>query len=150
MNGSDETGHLYVYVHVHGKQKNIFGSEMKGKAAKVVALHCKKRLLIFRLQRGCHFPSSPWPGIINLFPASGSLVSDIPSGDGKTANHFLQCGYCFTSIYFMKPDGSDRQFSCIQNPQRISVLYTNTTVILKLLRSSGIDSKELIPPAYVA
>jgi hypothetical protein len=26
-----------------------------------------------------------------LFPARESLVSDIPSGDGKTANLFLQC-----------------------------------------------------------
>ncbi len=40
-----------------------------------------------------HLPltNSPWPGIINLFPARGSLVSDIPSGEGKTANLFLQC-----------------------------------------------------------
>jgi hypothetical protein len=26
-----------------------------------------------------------------LFPGRGRLVSDIPSGDGKTANIFLQC-----------------------------------------------------------
>jgi hypothetical protein len=27
-----------------------------------------------------------------LFPPRKSLVSDIPAGDGKTANSFLQCG----------------------------------------------------------
>jgi hypothetical protein len=31
----------------------------------------------------------PWQGIIKLFPARESLVSDIPAGDGKTLNLFL-------------------------------------------------------------
>jgi hypothetical protein len=35
--------------------------------------------------------SRPWPVIIKLFPARESLVSDIPAGDGKIANLFLQC-----------------------------------------------------------
>ncbi len=35
-----------------------------------------------------------WVGIITLFPARESLVSDIPAGDGKTANLFLQCNNC--------------------------------------------------------
>jgi hypothetical protein len=41
----------------------------------------------------CHVPNSPWAGIIKLFsiPARESLVSDIPPGDGKIANLFLQC-----------------------------------------------------------
>ncbi len=30
--------------------------------------------------------------VIKLFPARKGLVSDIPAGDGKTANLFLQCG----------------------------------------------------------
>jgi hypothetical protein len=34
-----------------------------------------------------------WPGIIKLFPARESLVSDIPVGDRKIANLFLQCNY---------------------------------------------------------
>jgi hypothetical protein len=33
----------------------------------------------------------PWPGIIKLFPTRENLVSDIPAGDGKMANLFLQC-----------------------------------------------------------
>jgi hypothetical protein len=32
-----------------------------------------------------------WAGMIKLFPPRESLVSDITSGDGKTANLFLQC-----------------------------------------------------------
>jgi hypothetical protein len=31
---------------------------------------------------------TPWRGIIKLFPARESFVSDIPAGDGKTANLF--------------------------------------------------------------
>jgi hypothetical protein len=31
------------------------------------------------------------PEIIKLLPARESLVSDIPDGDGKMANLFLQC-----------------------------------------------------------
>ncbi len=33
----------------------------------------------------------PGQQIIKLFPAMESLVSDIPAGDGKTANLCLQC-----------------------------------------------------------
>jgi hypothetical protein len=40
---------------------------------------------------GCHLPNSPWPGKVKLFPARERLVSDIPAGDGKNANLFLQC-----------------------------------------------------------
>jgi hypothetical protein len=32
-----------------------------------------------------------WSGFIKLFPTRESLVSDIPAGDGKISNHFLQC-----------------------------------------------------------
>jgi hypothetical protein len=45
-------------------------------------MHYKKSLAIFP------FPSSPWPGIIKLFLARESLVSDIPAGDGKIAELF--------------------------------------------------------------
>ncbi len=51
----------------------------------------KKGYRFFRPQSGCHLPNFPWPGIIKYFPARESLVSDIPAGDGKTANLFLQC-----------------------------------------------------------
>jgi hypothetical protein len=54
-------------------------------------MHCKKGYPFSRPQPGCHLPNSPWPGIIKLFPARESLVSDIAAGDGKIANLFLQC-----------------------------------------------------------
>ncbi len=44
-----------------------------------------------RPQPGCDWPNTPWSGIIKLFPARESLVRDIPAGDGKTADLFLQC-----------------------------------------------------------
>jgi hypothetical protein len=45
-------------------------------------------------------PNSPWPGIIRLFPARESLVSDIPAGDRKNAKLFYsvhhRTGVCIT------------------------------------------------------
>jgi hypothetical protein len=53
---------------------------------------------------GCHLRNSPWAGIIKLFPARESLDSDIPAGDGKMANLFLQCrdGHDKSFIYAVK------------------------------------------------
>ena len=36
-------------------------------------------------------PNSPWPGTIKIFPAREILVSDVPAGDEKIVNLFLQC-----------------------------------------------------------
>jgi hypothetical protein len=55
-------------------------------------IHCKKELAVF--------PSPAGMSLIKLFlggnnlvfsPPRESLVSDIPAGDGKMANSFLQC-----------------------------------------------------------
>jgi hypothetical protein len=65
----------------------------------------KKGERFSRPQSGCHLPNSPWPGIISIpgvFPARESLVSDIPTGDGKNSSLFLQCmarPQCF--LYFL-------------------------------------------------
>ncbi len=48
----------------------------------------KKGYRFSRPQLGCHKPDSLCPGIIKLFPACESLVSDIPAGDGKTNKKF--------------------------------------------------------------
>jgi hypothetical protein len=61
-----------------------------------IMIHCKKRLAISRPQPGPLTKLSQ--GTIKLFPARESLVSDIPAGDGKMANHFLQC-IPFTKIF---------------------------------------------------
>jgi hypothetical protein len=55
------------------------------------ALHCKKGYWFSRPQAECHWANSLWPGIIQFLPAGESLVSDIPAGDGKIGNLFLQC-----------------------------------------------------------
>ncbi len=47
-----------------------------------------------RPQPGCHQPNSPWTGI-NLIIKR--LVGDIPSGDWKNINIFLQCNVCLLS-----------------------------------------------------
>ncbi len=36
-----------------------------------------------------------WPGIMKVFSARESLVSDIPAGDGKIVNLFLHCRILF-------------------------------------------------------
>ncbi len=51
-------------------------------------VHCKKGLWLSRPHPGCNKPNSPWPGVIELFPARESLVSDIPAGDGKSLTLF--------------------------------------------------------------
>ncbi len=47
--------------------------------------------MIFLSPAGMPITKSLCPGIIKLFPARESLVSDIPVGDGKIDNLFLQC-----------------------------------------------------------
>jgi hypothetical protein len=42
---------------------------------------------------------SPWSGIIKLFPARESLVSDIPAGDRKIANLFYSVGTFWELTY---------------------------------------------------
>jgi hypothetical protein len=59
----------------------------------------KKGSRFSRPQTGCHLPNSPWPGIIKLFPARGSLVSDIPAGDGKISNLFYSVPWCFGGFF---------------------------------------------------
>jgi hypothetical protein len=39
---------------------------------------------------------------MKLFPSRESLVSDIPAGDGKTANLFLQCTFFLYSILYLR------------------------------------------------
>jgi hypothetical protein len=58
--------------------------------AKSTVMYTVKKVCDFPVpsQAGCHKPNSPWPGIIKLFPARESLVSDNPAGDGKIANLF--------------------------------------------------------------
>jgi hypothetical protein len=59
-----------------------------------------------------HFPSRdvayqlslPWPGITKLFPVRESLVRDIPAGDRKIENLFLQCRYEVLVPCIVDPD----------------------------------------------
>ncbi len=61
---------------------------------KFLGPHCKKKVGGFPVpnrESRCHQPNFPWPKIIKLFPGRESFVSDIPAGDGKITNLFLQC-----------------------------------------------------------
>ncbi len=74
----------------------------------------KKGYWFSRLQPGCHLPNSPWPGIIKLFPARGSLVNDIPSRDGKTAN-----------IFFTVKDNHTKNLTQIMKTEAVRALIKN-------------------------
>jgi hypothetical protein len=50
-------------------------------------VHCKKRLAIFPSPAG--MSTTKLSRVWNKFPARESLVSDIPTGDGKIANLFF-------------------------------------------------------------
>jgi hypothetical protein len=58
-------------------------------------MHCKKRFVIFPFPAGMSLTKLCLGGnndvIYKLFPPRESLASDIPAGDGKIVNHFLQC-----------------------------------------------------------
>jgi hypothetical protein len=66
--------------------------------SQIVGLHCKKK--------GYRFPRRAV--MIKLFPASESLVSDIPAGDRKIANLFYSVPYTKLdeSETLKKPSGS--------------------------------------------
>jgi hypothetical protein len=57
----------------------------------------KKRFASFPSPAGMLLLNSPWAGITELFLPRGSLVSDIPAGDGKLVNLFLRCGVLATN-----------------------------------------------------
>jgi len=44
------------------------------------------------------WPNLPGTGICTFFPARESLVSDIPAGDGKSLNLYLQCNCFFAHV----------------------------------------------------
>jgi hypothetical protein len=75
---------------------------------KKILLHSKKRLAVFPSQPGYHLPNSLWPGIIKLFPARESLVSDIPAGDEKIANLF----YSVPAVLFWTQPSSYQTLWC--------------------------------------
>jgi hypothetical protein len=54
-------------------------------------IHCKKELAIFPSCRDVTDQTLSGREKTKLFPPRKSLISDIPAGDGKTANSFSQC-----------------------------------------------------------
>ncbi len=77
MEGDPATGALNVAELVQKYLHNFLDTIKK--------MHCRKEVSGFPVQLS-------QAGNIYLFPAWESLVSDIPAGEGKTANLFLQCG----------------------------------------------------------
>jgi hypothetical protein len=71
----------YFYIHLSKSRPQI----------QIIVYTVKNGYRFPRPTLGCHSANSPWPGIIKLFPARESLISDIPAGDVKDDNLFLQC-----------------------------------------------------------
>jgi hypothetical protein len=56
------------------------------------SVHCKKEVAVFPSPAGMSLTQTlSGREKTKLFPPRKSLISDIPAGDGKTANSFLQC-----------------------------------------------------------
>jgi hypothetical protein len=64
---------------------------LSGRRRSVTVYTVKKGYRFSRTRTGCHQPNSLWPVRIDLFLPRDSVVSDIPAGDGKIINLFLQC-----------------------------------------------------------
>ena len=54
--------------------------------------------LQYTVKKVSDLPTSPWAGIIKLFPPRQSLVSDIPAGDGNVAYLF----YGVVSVFIVE------------------------------------------------
>jgi hypothetical protein len=93
----------------------------------------KKGLSFFPSQPGCHSPSSFWPGIIQLSPAGESLVRDIPTGDEKNYNLFLQCALSVT-----RREGEAR------DDPRHELLLDAAGEVLQLLGGGGSGSAQAL------
>jgi hypothetical protein len=87
---------------------------IRTKGLKTTLYTVKKRFASFPSPAGMSLPNSPWAGndvITELFLPRGSLVSDIPAGDGKLVNLFLRCtGYRFRiTVYKIQDTEYHRQ-----------------------------------------
>ncbi len=70
--------------------------KLKKTSFKKDAVHCKKELAIFPSPAGMSLTKLSGREKTKLFPPRKSLISDIPAGDGKMANSFLQCIIYYT------------------------------------------------------
>ncbi len=92
--GSEGPGNLFTNIHCKkGEQFSrpypvFLNSASEGPGNLFTNIHCKKRWAIFPL--------------IKLFPARESLVSDIPAGDAKIGNLFLQCSNCHPFLILLQ------------------------------------------------
>ncbi len=76
----------YLYLTGCGAAKRVL---VQGDVA---GLHCKKMFFYFSVPSlEVTYQNSPWTAIIKFFSSRESLVSDLPTGDGKIDNLFLQC-----------------------------------------------------------
>jgi hypothetical protein len=57
------------------------------------AVHCKKRLAIFRPQPRCHQTKLSLAGIIKFSPARESLTNDILAGTGNSLTFYYSALY---------------------------------------------------------
>jgi hypothetical protein len=70
--------------------------------------------------------SRPQPG----FPPREGLASDIPVGDGKTANHFLQWTACIPEVFAREvkklDEGKKSSLFCMKQAESSIYSYNNT------------------------
>jgi hypothetical protein len=85
-----------------------------------------KKVIIFPVPAGMSLTKLPLAGIIQLFPAGESLVRDIPTGDEKNYNIFLQC-----ALFVTRREGEAR------DDPRHELLLDAAGEVLQLLGGGG-------------
>jgi hypothetical protein len=99
----------------------------------MMASHTVKRLAIYPSPAGTPLTKLSLAGNNLIIPGQrpGSLVSDIPAGDGKIANLFLQCKYHSAAIYIV------RRSSYIHCKKRLAIFPFPAKTALTKLSQAG-------------
>jgi hypothetical protein len=119
-----------------------------------IHVHCNKRLAIFPSPAWWSLTNSPWPRIIKLFPAMDSLVSDIPAGDGKIVNLFLQCRNCSTLSCSTYIYSLISHYTLVMPPHNPITLFkwllvSVDTFLLDCTSVYGVHAKSTVPLHYL-
>ncbi len=87
----------------------FFSKNSSGDKKIWLRVHCKKRFAIFPSTAGMLRTKLSLDGNTLFIPVQGELVSDIPAGDGKIFNLFLQCSRqgCIGNTYREQEDMSE-------------------------------------------
>ncbi len=123
--------HMWEKVGTAYTVKKVSGFPGPSRDVTYQTLPGRKLLNYSRPERGCHLPNSTWPGIVKLFPARESLVSDILAGERKTANLFYSVFYTVSRILASKLSDKSLDLNSVNTDS--TIIQVNGRVDLVLL-----------------